>query len=227
MALEKVCLTKTSLIDFPGEVAALVFTPGCNLRCPYCHNPELVSGPIPEEALTLEALDLFLEKRSSVLGGVVITGGEPALHRDLPELVKRIRSHGYKIKLDTNGTFPERLEDLPVDYIAMDIKTSPGSYHLVGLNDPSPVIRSADWIMKSGIPYEFRTTLVPGIISENDIQDVADLIRGCKKYILSRFRPKDTLDPDYEKIPPYSDDVIEMFARKFRSLGIPARVRES
>ena len=227
MALEKVCLTKTSLIDFPGEVAAVVYTPGCNLRCPYCHNPELVSGSIPEEALTLETLDLFLEKRTSVLGGVVITGGEPALHRDLPELIKRIRSHGYKIKLDTNGTFPERLEDLPVDYIAMDIKTSTGSYHLVGLNNPSSVIRSAEWIMKSGIPYEFRTTLAPGIISENDIQGVADLIGGCKRYILNSFRPKDTLDPDYEKVLPYSDDVIEGFARQFRSLGIPARVREN
>ena len=204
----------------------MVFTPGCNLRCPYCHNPELVSGAIPEGALTLEEFELFLEKRTSVLGGVVITGGEPALHQDLPELVKRIRSHGYKIKLDTNGTVPERLENLPVDYIAMDIKTSPCRYHLVGLADPSPVIHSVEWIIKSGIPHEFRTTWVPGIIGERDIRTISHLIQGCDVYILNRFRPKDTLDPGYEKMVPYSDEEIGGFAREFRSLGIPARVRD-
>jgi len=107
MALTHVGLQKTTLLDFPGEVAATVFTPGCNLRCPYCHNPSLVQPPYPQDLISLEELDRFLEKRAKVLGGVCITGGEPLLHDNLDELISLIRSHGLKVKLDTNGTFPE------------------------------------------------------------------------------------------------------------------------
>ena len=122
-------MLKTTLLDFPGEVAAAVFTPGCNLRCPYCHNPELVRPPFPDEMISLEKLGVFLEKRASLLGGVCITGGEPLLHDNIGDLVSLIRSHGLKVKLDTNGTFPERLARIDADYIAMDLKTDPEKYH--------------------------------------------------------------------------------------------------
>src|SRR6056297_2964372 len=128
MAPPRIGLQKTSLVDFPGELAATVFTPGRNLRCPYCHNPQLVIPPYPEDMITLDELDAFLNRRDGLLGGVCITGGEPLLHEDLPELLHLVRTHGLKVKLDTNGSFPDRLSGIFVDYVAMDLKTAPSRY---------------------------------------------------------------------------------------------------
>lgn len=128
MALDRLGLVKTTLLDYPGEVAATIFTPGCNLRCPYCHNPDFVSGDPTGEEITLGEFFRFLEKRKGVLGGICITGGEPLIHKDLGDLIAAVRERGLKVKLDTNGTFPERLASLDVDYIAMDLKTIPDNY---------------------------------------------------------------------------------------------------
>ena len=131
MALKKLGFIKTSLLDFPGQVSAVIFTPSCNLRCPYCHNPELVSGSLPPDLIQKETVLQHLEKRKSILGGVCITGGEPLLHPELPDLIESIHSLGLKVKVDTNGTRPDKLPPLKADYLAMDIKTDPKKYPLL------------------------------------------------------------------------------------------------
>ena len=131
MALSNLGLVKTSLIDFPGEVAAVVFSFGCNLRCPFCHNPTLVNGSHPEDFISRGEILSFLKKRRNVLGGVCITGGEPLLHSDLVLLITEIKALGLKVKLDTNGTVPDRLREVKADYVAIDFKTSPEKYGLL------------------------------------------------------------------------------------------------
>jgi pyruvate formate lyase activating enzyme len=225
MPLEKVCLTKTTLIDYPGKVAAVVFTPGCNLRCPYCHNPELVTGPIPEEAISFDDLEVFLDKRKNVLDGVCITGGEPLIHPDLPDLINLIRSFGLAVKLDTNGTFPERLKEQKCDFIAMDIKTVPVKYHLLGADNPAPVIESIKWILSSGIDHEFRTTMAPGIVEIEDLDEIAELIQGTQQYILTGFRPGNTLDRKYSDTAPFPPEAMEKALQRIVSKGISVKLR--
>lgn len=234
----RVGLQKTTLIDFPGEVAATVFTPGCNLRCPYCHNPDLISPPFPNDLISLGELDDFLEKRASVLGGVCITGGEPLLHEEIKVLIGMIRSHNLKIKIDTNGTFPKKLplmteEKTRVDYIAMDIKTSIGKYGLV-LNREDPhsrrgfeqsVLGSIAWIKASGIDYEFRTTYVPGIVGLEDLKNLLPILKGARRYIITNFRPGVTLDPEFTDKHPYSDEVMEKIRSLAENAGIPCEIR--
>jgi pyruvate formate lyase activating enzyme len=234
----RVGLQKTTLLDFPGEVAATVFTPGCNLRCPYCHNPDLVTPPFPKDLITLEELDDFLEKRSTVLGGVCITGGEPLLHDEIKVLIGMIRSHGLKIKIDTNGTFPEKLpllteEKTRADYIAMDIKTSPGKYGLV-IDRESPhsrrgieqsVRESISWIKASGIDHEFRTTFVPTIVGADDVKELLPLLTGARRYIITNFRSGVTLDPNFLDKSPYPSSVLEDICGMVNDSGIPCEVR--
>ena len=225
MSLSSFCLTKTTLIDYPDKVAAAIFTHGCNLRCPYCHNPELVIPPFPEESISQSEFISFLKKRRSVLGGICISGGEPLLHDDLKELIDDIHSFGLSVKIDTNGTRPEHLEKLPCDYIAMDIKTSLEKYSLLGCKDPGAVKASAEYILSSGIRHEFRTTLTPGIVNEEDIQNIGELISGTEKYILTSFRPGKTLDPAFSNIQPYSKQESEKFVQILRDRNIPAFLR--
>ena len=225
MPIDRVCLTKTTLIDYPGEVAAVVFTSGCNLRCPYCHNPELVKGPVPEEAITLAEFKAFLEKRKNVLGGVCITGGEPLIHDNLPDLIWMIQSRGLKVKLDTNGTFPERLKKLKPDYIAMDFKTAPEKYPILGLSNPENILKSIDIIIKSGIAHEFRVTAVPGIVDLGDIEVMADLISGSDLFVIAGFRPGVVLDPAFKDIAPYPEKSILAMAAAARQKGLEVKVR--
>lgn len=232
MALTRVALQKTTLLDFPGEVAATVFTPGCNLRCPYCHNPELVRPPYPDSMISLEEFDLFLEKRSAVLGGVCITGGEPLLHPDIGSLVQLIRSHGLKVKLDTNGTYPERLRTIDVDYAAMDLKTDPDRYHrLLPQEEPSgsastgqfgeAVRRSIEWLRESGVPYELRTTVAPGIVDESDLRAMLPLLPGARRYVLTPFRPGTNLDPKYAAMPVPESAYMEHLVQIASTSGVP------
>lgn len=195
-------LEKLTLIDYPGELAAIVFTQGCNFRCHFCYNPMLV-WPVQEGKLKyardhspLEEHDLFefLRNRHGKLSGVVITGGEPTLHQDLPEFLQKIKEIGYKIKLDSNGTNPEMLKrvlDLKlVDYLAMDIKNAPARYDkavnvVVNLDN---LRESIKMIIESGLPHEFRTTVVPGIHTKEDFQSMGELIRGADKWYLQFFK---------------------------------------
>ncbi|EKE16168.1 MAG: hypothetical protein ACD_11C00029G0048 [uncultured bacterium] len=195
---------KLTLIDYPGKIATTVFTVGCSFRCPFCHNPELVltnnSQFSTDNKMEKEFFD-FLEKRKGKLEGVCITGGEPTIQSDIIEFIKKIKKMGFLVKLDSNGTRPDILKKIIdqkiVDFIAMDIKNSLERYsETVGLKaDTERIKLSIDMIMRSGIDYEFRTTVVPGIHFEEDFEKVAELIDGAKNYYLQEYRDIKILDP--------------------------------
>lgn len=186
-------IRKLTLIDYPGEVACTLFTHGCNLRCPFCHNPSLVLGQ-PENRIKTDDIADFLKKRKGVLDGVCISGGEPLLQSDIIDFLRYIRGFGYKIKLDTNGFFPEKLAEIIslglADYIAMDIKSSKENYSsAVGLTDidVTPVIKSVDILKNSGIDYEFRTTAVKGIHRIEDFYEIGKWLGGAEQYYIQPF----------------------------------------
>ena len=195
-------LQKTSLIDFPGKVSCVCFVSGCNFRCPYCHNPDLVQHPGYAFLDENSFLD-FVRERQGFLDGVVISGGEPTLQNDLPAFVSRIKKAGYAVKVDTNGSHPHMIRDLIekrlVDYIAMDIKTDPSLYPLFmkrGI-DPDCIRSSIKLIMASGIPYEFRTTCVRPIVDAGAVETIARLIQGSFLYVLQNFSQARVLQPDF------------------------------
>lgn len=182
---------KLTLLDFPGRVACTVFLGGCNLRCPFCHNAGLVRTPIAE-ANAYDDVMSYLSKRKGILQGVCITGGEPLLHPDLPDLLREIRSMGYAVKLDTNGSLPRRLADVLstgcIDYVAMDIKHAPKSYaKATGCDlDFAPFEESIQCLRESGLPYELRTTAVKGIHEIGDFEAIAAYL-GDESYFIQRF----------------------------------------
>lgn len=206
-------LLKFSLIDYPGKVAAVVFTQGCNYRCPFCHNPELVLPQLFQEPLLVDDILEFLARRQGQLQGVVVTGGEPTIHNDLPEFLQKIKALGFLVKLDTNGSRPDVLRDLIdrrlVDYIAMDIKSSPEGYcKAAGVPLDIEIVKDAIRVIKvSGLDHEFRTTALKEILSETDMAEVASLIGKGENYKIRKGELKDkVLDfnffadrPDYTK----------------------------
>lgn len=188
-------LQKLTLLDYPGRVACTVFTGGCNFRCPFCHNAPLVLPERMAHDTDEEAVLSFLKKRVGVLDGVAITGGEPLIHKDMPEFLAKIRELGYKIKLDSNGSFPDRLIEIVnaglVDRVAMDIKNSPEAYAAaVGVKelDMSAIERSKDFLLEGRVDYEFRTTVVKGIHTEESLMGAARWIEGAKEYYLQQFK---------------------------------------
>ncbi|MBS6954297.1 MAG: anaerobic ribonucleoside-triphosphate reductase activating protein [Enterocloster asparagiformis] len=190
----KICgLQKTTLLDFPGHVAATIFTGGCNFRCPFCHNSELLSGSVEAEYETEEVLE-FLAKRRGILEGVCITGGEPTLQPDLEDFIRRVRDLGLLVKLDTNGYKPELMKNLCekglLDFVAMDIKAGRSSYTTVAGVDGMRLERideSIRFLLSGGVPYEFRTTAVKGLHTEKDFREIGPWIEGCEKYYLQNF----------------------------------------
>lgn len=187
-------LQKLTLLDYPGQVACTVFTGGCNFRCPFCHNASLV---LPEQLArdsSEQAVLDFLKKRVGVLDGVAITGGEPLLHKDIPQFLEKVRALGYRIKLDTNGSFPDRLEELVragfVDRVAMDIKNAPELYSAAVGVDVSikDIERSKEFLLSGVIDYEFRTTVVKGLHTRESIVGAAKWIQGAKEYYLQQFK---------------------------------------
>ena len=195
-----------TLLDYPGKIASVAFTIGCALRCPFCHNPELIEPT--DEYLAQTGGDKagefleFLKKRQGKLDGVCITGGEPTLQPDLEEFIREIKSLGFLVKLDTNGAFPEKVRLLMqtnlIDFWAMDIKHAPEKYSIASGNPHIAIDRfreSARLIMESGADYEFRTTVVPGIHEEEDFDEIGDWIRGARRYALQEFRDMKILDP--------------------------------
>jgi pyruvate formate lyase activating enzyme len=196
-------LTPLSLIDYPGKVACVIFTQGCNFRCPFCHNPELLECmKSTEHDMSTERFFEFLESRVGLLDGVVITGGEPTLHRDLDEFMTHIKSLGFLVKLDSNGTNPQLLkqyiEAQLVDYIAMDIKHKLSKYEqATGRKTRMEWIQeSIDLVLSSGVPHEFRTTVVPGIHAPEDFYEISDIVDGCDRFYLQEFRPIITFDSE-------------------------------
>ena len=192
-------LQKMTLLDFPGRVACTVFFGGCDMRCPFCHNAELLDGTAPSVMDDVELL-AFLKKRRGLLDGVAITGGEPLLQKDLPELARKIRDLGYPVKLDTNGTHPDRLEKMIADglvqYAAMDIKNSPDRYAetsgIPGL-DLGPIRESASLLMEGRTDYEFRTTVVAELHDERSFEQIGQWIRGARRYYLQKFTDRETV----------------------------------
>lgn len=186
-------LQKLTLLDFPGKTACTVFTPGCNFRCPFCHNARLVRQE-ERETLDTEAVFSFLRKRQGVLDGVCITGGEPLLQPDLPAFIEQIRALGLKVKLDTNGMLTERLRELLeknlLDYVAMDIKNSPEKYgETVGIPslDLTPINGSVDLLMQGTVPFEFRTTVAHPFHTAADFDAVGRWIAGAPRYFLQGY----------------------------------------
>jgi len=183
-------LQKTTLVDYPGKIAATVFTIGCNFRCPYCHNPELVLPSLTQmqPKLTEEEILDFLAEKNKFLEALCITGGEPTLNPDLKDFIKKVKALGYLVKLDTNGSLPKVLKDLIdnrlVDYVAMDIKAPPEKYNLLTLGDISieKIQESIDILKKGKVDYEFRTTVAPILLEEEDILKIANWIKPAKTY---------------------------------------------
>lgn len=187
-------LQKTTLLDYPEHVACTLFTGGCNLRCPFCHNALLATRPSEAPDISEDYFFDFLEKRRGILDGVCITGGEPLIQKDIIPFIKRIKSVGLSVKLDTNGFYPLILNNIIseniVDYIAMDIKNSPSKYsQATGIScDCSEINESIKLIMNGGIPYEFRTTVVKELHTLEDITDIAQWIAGAEGYYLQTFK---------------------------------------
>ena len=187
-------LQKVSLVDYDGQIATTIFTSGCNFACPFCHNSGLVKGTEPEIP-TSEILE-YLNKRKNVLTAVCISGGEPTLHRDLPDFIAKIKELGYLVKLDTNGTNLDMLkflvENKLIDYVAMDIKNSLDNYSkTIGIDNKTNIKDTIDYLMNCGINYEFRTTIIKNYHTENDIQKIAQTISGANKYFLQKFVDND------------------------------------
>lgn len=212
MSFKLAGLQKTTFIDYPEKIACIVFTQGCNFRCGYCHNPELFENKEP--VLSVPAFFEFLNKRKGKLDGVVITGGEPTLHgKDLIEFIKEVKSLGFLVKLDTNGTHPDVLqellnENLLVDYIAMDIKAPLAKYKTITQTDIDTKIikKSIDMIMNSGVDYEFRTTIVKSQLSVEDLRQIGELIQGAKRYYMQKFLATKILDETLMSEESYTDE---------------------
>lgn len=187
-------IQKTTLLDYPGKVACTVFLPGCNLRCPFCHNAGLVlPEQMEKDSVQPEELLAFLEKRKGILDGVCVTGGEPTIYEDLPELLGQIRARGMLVKLDTNGTHPDMLKALIdenlLDYVAMDIKNSPERYRETcgGVDVLEQVQKSTAVLMEGKIDYEFRTTVSHPYHDVGSITQIARWLKGAKGYYLQNF----------------------------------------
>jgi len=216
-------LQKLTLLDFPGHVACTVFAAGCNLRCPFCHNSELVLPERKPALMAEEAFFSFLKKRTGILEGVCVTGGEPLLQKDIAEFMRRIKELGFAVKLDTNGCFPNVLRDLVaqglVDFVAMDIKNSPERYaETVGIPgfDLNPVEESVAFLLSGAVDYEFRTTVVDRFHDEQSFRDIARWITGAKRYALQEF--KDSGDILVGGLGPCTSEQMEAFLAVLKPL---------
>ena len=185
---------KMTMLDFPGYVACTVFTPGCNFRCPFCHNSLLVTRMNDSEIYTEEDILSYLRKRQGVIDGICISGGEPLMHDDIFDFVKKVKELGFLVKIDTNGSFPEKLQKLiasgNIDYVAMDIKNSPEKYAetvAVPDFDFEPVRKSVQLLLEGNVKYEFRTTVVKEFHTPQDMVFTGELIKGADRYFLQHF----------------------------------------
>jgi pyruvate formate lyase activating enzyme len=216
-----------SLIDYPGEIACVVFLGGCNFRCPFCQNPEVVMNK-GEDIAEEEFLE-WLERNKKWVDGVCITGGEPTIHKDLPEFIEKIKSRGFRVKLDTNGSNPEMIETLIkrglVDYIAMDVKNTFEKYsESCGVDVNIEAIKKSIELIKNFANHEFRTTVVPTLHEKEDILKIASMLQGAKVYYLQTFSPQKTLDEKFQKILPYPKEFMEKLAEEC-SKFVPTKVR--
>lgn len=214
-------LQQTSLIDYPGVICATVFTPGCNLRCPFCHNRDLVLHPGRLAMIPVEEVFAFLQKRAHLLEGICVTGGEPTLQPGLEDFLRQAKSLGFKTKLDTNGTRPGIVRDLLqkglLDYVALDVKSPPEKYSFAagGLAEVDAVLATISILRHSSLDHEFRTTVMPGLQREDLIQ-IARLIRGARRYVLQAFRPGTLIVPGLNTAPVLRGESLQAAAEACR-----------
>lgn len=215
---------KSDLVNYPGYVASTVFTCGCNFRCPYCHNPEFVVMGSDEtyfgETYTEEEILEHLKKRKGFLDALVVSGGEPTLHAELSDFLRKVKELGLKIKLDTNGSRPETIraliEEGLLDYVAMDLKAPLEKYSLVGFNSPDVIEESIKLLKETNTDHEFRTTCPRIFLQESDFAEMAKLV-GESKWYLQTFNPSKTLDPAYNNVASYSKEELNAI---ISSLGL-------
>jgi pyruvate formate lyase activating enzyme len=218
-------MIETSLIDWEGKIVSTLYVPSCNFRCPYCYNCDLILHPENFPDISQREINNYLLERKDFIDGICMSGGEPTLYPDLPAYFKEIKDKGFLVKLDTNGTNPKLLKNLLdfglVDYIALDIKSSldfDNYSKAAGIKDKmmlEKVKDSIELIMNSKIDYEFRTTIVPLLHSEETIIKIARYISGAKKYVLQNFSPLEkTLEPSFQKIKPYSGEKMQELSEK-------------
>jgi len=236
---------KTSLVDYPGRVASVLFLPGCDFRCPYCHNAELVAG-FPASGgggpagggsagAGLRPIEEFyehLDRRGAVLSGAVISGGEPLIHPDAPDIASEIRRRGLAVKLDTNGSFPDRVEAVGADYVALDLKAPPSAYARVapGLPDAGDLVLETLRLLRrlasaGRLEFEIRITCAPGIVGPEDMDELASILEAGDLVCLQGFRPGGCLDPAWDGLAPHSGPVMEALLAAVRARAPKARIR--
>ena len=210
-------LQRLSLIDYPGKICATLFTAGCNFRCPYCYNEDIVLNYQAMPNISEDDVIRFLHPRLGFLDGACVTGGEPTIHRELPRFLGRLKSIGSLVKLDTNGSRPKALSYIMdkrlVDYIALDVKAPLSRYEetIMYRVKPETLRETIRLIRRSAVDYEFRTTVVPGLLDGDDLEEIAKTLAGSKRYILQQFRPGKTLCPDFRDVKPYSEAEMRHF----------------
>ena len=208
-------IEKFSSRDFPGHISSTIFLGGCTFRCPYCHNSELVLRPETIPSMDADYFLSYLDGRKGWLEAVCFTGGEPLLHEDLEDLIRVVRERGLLVKLDTNGSFPARLEGLLaaglLDWVAMDVKAPLERYREVTRSnvDLERVVRSADLLRNSGVRHTFRTTVVPGLVGKEDVVKIGEWLNGAAHYLIQQFVPQTTIDPAYLAVKPFSRAELE------------------
>ncbi len=217
---------ETSFSDWPGKVCSVLFLPNCNFRCPYCHNHPLVFHPEQFATIPLEDIVRRLHSFRDWIDGVCLTGGEPSLQEDLPALVREIKKQRFLVKLDTNGSNPQRLEGLiragAVDFVSMDVKAplDPFCYSRAA-GFPvrlEPILESIEILKKEKVDYEFRMTVVPGLHREEDIRVLGDQLRAGPKFILQSFNPENPLDPSMKNVVPYDPRVLRKIERQVQEM---------
>ncbi|MCP3175655.1 anaerobic ribonucleoside-triphosphate reductase activating protein [Desulfuromonas sp. KJ2020] len=221
----------TSLLDYPGRIASLVFYGGCNLTCPFCHNPDLVLNPGHYPNCPVDDLIDELRSRRSFIDGVVVSGGEPTVDGGLVPFLRQVKSLGLLVKLDSNGLAPGVLEGLLweklVDYLAIDLKTSPeryGELHNAPVDVPA-LRRSLELVLKDGVEYEFRTTCVPGLVEEADIHRIGQAIAGARTWVLQQFVPRHALAESLQALEPHPADEIRRFAALAETYAEDVQIR--
>jgi len=224
---------KTSLVDFPGRVASVLFLPGCDFRCPYCHNAALVSGGAADgELRPIEEFYEHLDRRAGVLSGAVVSGGEPLLYEDAPEIAAEIRRRGLAVKLDTNGSFPDRVEAFGANYVALDLKTAPSAYGRVAPGLPDAAERVLETLRllrrlssKGALEFEIRITCAPGVVGPGEIEVLASVLEPGDLVYLQTFRPGGCLDPAWDGVEPHSGAVMAGFLESVSRRAPRARIR--
>jgi len=211
-------IEKFSSRDFPGHISSTIFLGGCTFRCPYCHNSELVLRPETIPSMDADFFLSYLDGRKGWLEAVCFTGGEPLLHEDLEDIIRVVRERDLLVKLDTNGSFPARLEALLaaglLDWVAMDVKAPLERYREVTRSniDLERIVRSADLLRTSGVKHTFRTTVVPGLVGKEDVVRIGEWLNGAAHYLIQQFVPQTTIDPAYLEVVPFSRAELEDIA---------------